>query len=102
MKPPLVRMRLGELYGNLTSTPDSVSNTDQLGFIKSLTYTVPDSATWEFRKGQRVPKLIECSINFQMIHDSPPSILTQFYGYTGKQAELDIMSLPEAQSGGTA
>ena len=96
MKPPLVRMRLGELYGHIADRTKAVGiheheNTiDQLGFIKSLTYTVPESATWEFRKGQRVPQYVECSIDFQMIHDSPPDIMTQFHGYMGEYGYYDL------------
>ena len=99
MKPPLVRMRLGELYGHqhdraaAKEGSKSTDTIDQLGFIKSLTYTVPDSATWEFRRGQRVPKLIDCSINFQMIHESPPDILTQFHGYIGARGFADLKAL---------
>ena len=51
------------------------------GFIKSITYTYPDSSPWEFRKGQRVPKHIVAQMGYQVIHDSVPQLGTRFYGY---------------------
>ena len=42
MKPPLVRFRMGDLYGG-----GGVDKHMMLGFIKSINYTIPDEATWE-------------------------------------------------------
>lgn len=73
MKPPLVKFRLGELYGN--------QNDDMLGFLKTLTYTYPDEGVWETTTGERVPKYIDVSFNFQVIHKEVPSLsTTDFYG----------------------
>ncbi len=86
MKPPLTRLRIGELYGRETSVTESElmpSKNDVLGFVKSLSYSVPDTTTWEYRKGQRVPKHIVATISYQVIHDRPPELNTQFYGYSG-------------------
>ena len=86
MKPPLTRLRIGELYGRAT-TPDEAkvlpSKNDVLGFVKSLSYSIPESSTWEYQKGQRVPKHIVATISYQVIHDSPPHKGTGFYGYAG-------------------
>jgi len=73
MKPPLLSFRMGELFGN--------NYKNQLGFMNSLTYTVPDSAPWEFRSGQRVPKYIEASIDLKVLHTTPPHMDTVFYGF---------------------
>ena len=78
MKPPMTRMRLGELYGN-----SNIKRKDGiLGFIKSLSYEYPDESPWEYRKGQRVPKMVNVSIEYQIIHERVPDMsYTDFYGY---------------------
>jgi len=76
MKPPLTKLRVGELFGS--------NNNELTGFIKSLTYTVPDEGVWETEYGKRVPKYINTSINYQVIHAKTPSLDTDFYGYVGE------------------
>ena len=44
------------------------------GFIKSLSYTFPDTSPWEIKQGQRVPKYIEVSLGYQVIHSTVPSL----------------------------
>ncbi len=66
MKPPLVKFRLGELFGS--------ENNEMLGFIKSLSYTYDDGSPWETKQGKRVPKYILASITFQVIHMEVPSL----------------------------
>ena len=90
MKPPLCRLRIGELYGRQTTTQEGINlagNNDVLGFIKSLSYSVPDNSPWEYRKGQRVPKHIVATVGYQVIHDNPPNMHTDFYGYQGSNPE---------------
>ncbi len=72
MKPPLLEMRMGNLYGNELGGVQ--------GFIKSLTYSVPDNSDWEINDGLIVPKLFTVSITYQIIHSTSPNINTQFYG----------------------
>jgi len=72
MKPPLLEMRMGNLYGNELGGVQ--------GFIKSLTYSVPDNSDWEVKDGLIVPKLFTVSITYQIIHSTSPNINTQFYG----------------------
>ena len=67
MKPPLLKFRLGELYG-------SANNKEVTCFLKSLSYTFPDEATWETKKGKRVPKHIDVELTIQIIHDEVPSL----------------------------
>jgi hypothetical protein len=92
MKPPLTKLRLGELYGSAkvemgskasTKFADVVTNKDLTGFIKSLSYSVPDESPWEISHGKRVPKYITVEISYQVIHDSTPDVNTKFYGFTG-------------------
>ena len=66
MKPPLVKFRLGELFG--------AEGNEMIGFLKSISNTVPDTATWETKRGKRVPKYIQVGISFQVIHMKVPSL----------------------------
>ena len=75
MKPPLTKFRLGDMFGK--------TNKEVLGFIRSISYSVPDSSTWETEAGKRVPKYVSVAITYQVIHNSPPEMETSFYGYTG-------------------
>ena len=75
MKSPLVRFRLGDLYGG-----GGLDKNMMLGFIKSINYTVPDNATWENSKDSVRPKLITCTMTYQVVHETVPNYLTQFYG----------------------
>ena len=71
MKPPLIRLRMGDLYGQ--------AGEEQLGFLKSLNYTFPDEGTWEVIRGYQKPKNIHIAVNFQVIHYMVPDNYTQFY-----------------------
>ena len=73
MKPPLVKFRMGDMYGS--------QNNEMTGWIKSISYTVPDNSVWETQRGKKVPKHVEASIGFQIIHGSPPELNTKFYGF---------------------
>ena len=75
MKPPLVKLRMGEYFGK--------TNNELMGWIKSISYVVEQSATWEVMEGARVPRHITATIGYQVIHGTVPSIDTQFYGYAG-------------------
>jgi len=72
-KPPLVKFRLGELFGR--------DGKEVTGFIKSLTYDYADTSPWETVQGNRVPKHISAQISFQILHDSVPQLGTKFYGF---------------------
>ena len=48
MKPPLTRLRIGELFGRHTTEEEAEilpSKNDVLGFLKSLSYSVPENIT---------------------------------------------------------
>ena len=72
MKPPLTKLRYGELYGK--------TNKEQMGYIKSISYTVEQSSPYETKVGKRVPKHIMATIAYQVIHSKVPRKGTQFYG----------------------
>ena len=64
MKPPLLKFRMGELYG---STGKEIT-----GFIDSLTYTFDDQSPWETLKGKRVPKHIDVAVTYKVLHSHVP------------------------------
>ena len=72
MKPPLTKLRIGELFGK--------GNNELMGFLKSINYTFDQSAPWETEAGKRVPKFINVTISYQVIHSSVPNLETKFYG----------------------
>ena len=73
MKPPFCKLRIGEYIGNN-------QNKGQLGFIKSLAYSVPESSPWETIPGVRKPKHLTAAITFQCISYGAPDMNTNFYG----------------------
>ena len=75
MKPPLTKLRLGELFGK--------GNNELMGFLKSINYTVEQASPWETESGKRVPKYINATISYQVIHSTVPNLETKFYGYIG-------------------
>ena len=73
MKPPLSKLRYGELFGN--------TNKELMGYIKSISYAVDNSATYETEQNKRVPKHVNATIGYQVIHDKTPGLgRTTFYG----------------------
>ena len=73
MKPPLLKFRMGELYGNSRGR-------EILGFIQSLSYVIPEESTWETTAGKRVPKFVTATVQFIVIHNEAPNMDTDFYG----------------------
>jgi hypothetical protein len=72
MKPPLAKLRYGELYGK--------ENKELMGYIKSISYSIDQSSTYETEVGARVPRHILATIGYQVIHDKAPRLGTKFYG----------------------
>ena len=75
MKPPLTKIRIGEMFGT--------ANNELMGFLKSINYSVDGAAPWETENGKRVPKFVNATIGYQVIHSSVPNLKTKFYGYIG-------------------
>ena len=71
-KPPLIKLRIGELFGK--------TNNEVMGFVTNATFSYPNNATWETSPGSRVPKEIEVTMQYKVIHEAVPSIDTQFHG----------------------
>ena len=88
MKPPLTRMRYGDLYNG---GDEQKTFTGLMGFINSLTYTIPDTSTWEIENGRQVPKHVETAISYTVIHDEVPDQDTKFYGYKQPKSFLEAV-----------
>jgi len=100
MKPPLVRFRMGDMFGGNGGDVNMM-----LGFIKSISYTVPDEGVWETELHSQKPKLIMAAIQFQVIHEHVPNYMSQFYGKTlpdGKVKENNLMGPHNVNAGGFA
>ena len=64
MIPPYVSLRIGDLFG---------SNRQNLqGFIDSLSFNWEDQSPWETKSGMIAPKKCSVTVNFAVIHRSPP------------------------------
>ena len=72
MKPPLTKLRYGELFGK--------TNKELMGYIKSVSYSIEQTSPYETEVGKRVPRHVNATIGYQVIHDKTPSIDTTFYG----------------------
>ena len=83
MKPPLLKFRLGDLYGTKSTQMGDTANPEEnftgkesemTGFLKTLSYSFPDEGTWEIQAGKVVPKMIDVELGFQVIHSEVPSL----------------------------
>ena len=72
MKPPLTKLRYGELFGK--------ENKELMGYIKSISYAIDQSSTYETQHGKRVPRHIMATIGYQVIQEKTPRLGTKFYG----------------------
>jgi len=75
MKPPLTKLRIGELYGN--------GQSELMGYVKSLSYSIDQTSPYETEKGKRVPMHVIATISYQVIHSETPNLETKFYGFIG-------------------
>lgn len=82
VNPPIIQFRLGDIYY------------DKHGFIESLSYTIPDNATWETNGNLGfLPKFIEVSITIKFIEDT--SVLNGLYGYKKSKAAIEKINEEE-------
>lgn len=73
--PPFISFKLGDIY------------TDKTGIIESLTYTMPDTGTWETEiDGFILPKFIDVAITIKFIENVGDGTLSKLYNY-GKSKE---------------
>jgi len=68
---PVVRMRVGDLA--------STDRGGVAGVIRSLNFDFAD-ALWEIKKGFKVPRSYQVSLDFTVLHDGPVGILNGVFG----------------------
>jgi hypothetical protein len=54
----------------------------QFGFIKSLTYTIPEAGDWDAL--QALPRMFEIALTYQILSKRPPQLGTKFYRSHGQ------------------
>ena len=86
---------MGEYFGK--------TNKELMGYIKSISYAVDNSSTYETEVGFRVPKHITATITYKIIHGTVPELhkngktsldagdneidAYEYYGYSTEPAE---------------
>jgi len=66
----------------------------QFGFIKSLTYTVPDGGDWDSESA--TPKLFDIAISYQILYRRPPSLRENFKFYRKPEGLASTSLTPPA------
>lgn len=76
---PFMRITIGDMFQR---TP---------GFIESLTYTIPDDATWDIaddaqdnKDAKQLPMLVEASVTFKIVADFRPQMMGRVYSLSPK------------------
>ena len=90
MKPPLTKFRLGDLYGS--------TNSEMMGWVRSINYSVDQTSPWETEPTKRVPKYVLATLTYQVISGKAPNLNTSFYGYGGKKLDLVSGEIEDASS----
>ena len=75
MKPPFTELYMAHI---------GTRKKGYFGFIKSISYTVPESGDWDALT--LTPRLFEVSISYQILHRKPPQLGTKFYKSHGQMA----------------
>ena len=79
MNPPIIKFRLGDIYY------------EKVGFIESLTNTIPDNTTWETNGNMGyLPKFIDVAITIKFIEDK--SVIDSIYGYKKSKAAIEAIN----------
>ena len=68
MKAPFTELYMAHIGSRVTG---------QFGFIKSITYTVNETGDWDAL--DKLPRLFDIAISYQILHRKSPSINTKFY-----------------------
>ena len=73
MKPPFTELYMAHI---------GTRKQGYFGFLKSLSYTVPDEGDWDALTA--TPRLFEIAISYQILHRRPPQLGTKFYKSHGQ------------------
>ena len=68
MKPPFAELYMAHI---------GTRKQGYFGFIKSISYTVPETGDWDALT--LTPRLFEVAISYQILHRKPPQLGTKFY-----------------------
>lgn len=70
MDAPFIKFQIGDIY------------VERIGFIESLTYTMPDTGTWEIdTEGARLPKFIDVALTIKLVETAGAE--DKLYDYEG-------------------
>lgn len=85
--PPIIDFRLGDMYDK------------KIGFIESLTYTIPDNSTWEtVADGALLPKIVEINIGIKFI-ETADSVDTK-YSIERSKDQIKLINDRRSKQGG--
>ena len=73
MKPPFTELYMAHIGSRAQG---------QFGFIKSLTYTIPEAGDWDAL--QALPRMFEIALTYQILSKRPPQLGTKFYRSHGQ------------------
>ena len=75
MKPPFTELYMAHI---------GTRKQGYFGFVKSISYTVPEAGDWDALT--LTPRLFEVAISYQILHRKPPQLGTKFYKSHGQMA----------------
>ena len=75
MKPPFTELYMAHI---------GTRKKGYFGFIKSISYTVPETGDWDALT--LTPRLFEVAVSYQILHRKPPQLGTKFYKSHGEMA----------------
>lgn len=85
--PPIIDFRLGDMYDA------------KIGFIETLTYTIPDNSTWEtVADGALLPKIVEINIGIKFI-ETADSVDTK-YSIERSKDQIKLINNRRSKQGG--
>jgi len=85
--PPIIDFRLGDMYDG------------KIGFIETLTYTIPDNSTWEtVADGALLPKIVEINIGIKFI-ETADSVAAK-YSIERSKDQIKLINDRRSKQGG--
>ena len=70
----------------------------QFGFIKSLTYTIPEGGDWDAYTA--LPRMFDIAISYQILSKRPPGLRVQTKDPFKPLTAQEVMNLPNSSGGG--
>ena len=76
VKPPIIEFRIGNIYRG------------KVGFIESLSHTIPDDSNWETVNGTQLPKIVDIAITIKFIEQQGVEDTLYNYEYGDEQIKI--------------